>query len=78
MRIYWQPSIEVMKARAEKAGHRLRKFDLVERRRSGVRVRRTTCSRCGEPFYLEETAEGFINVPLEFEQCRPSLRQPAA
>jgi hypothetical protein len=79
MKVYWQPSMDVMKARAGAAGHRLAEFGPVEGKRFGLMVRRTKCLRCGAPFHLAKTGEGLISVPKDFEPCnQTSLRQPAA
>lgn len=79
MRVFWQPTIDVMKTRAAEYGHDLAEFGPVEGRRLGLTVRRTKCKRCGAPFHIAKTAEGLITAPQEFGPCKyPSLRQPAA
>lgn len=79
MKIYWQPTIDVMNQRAAEFGHRLAEFGPVEGKRFGLTVRRTKCLRCGAPFHIHKTAEGLITAPKEIGLCEPkSLRQPAA
>jgi hypothetical protein len=79
MRVYWQPTIDVMKEGAAAAGHRLAEFGPVEGQRIGLTVRRTKCLRCGSPFYIAKTAEGLITAPKDFGPCEPtSLRATPA
>ena len=79
MKVFWQPTIDVMKARAADFGHRLAEFGPVEGKTFGMTVRRTKCVRCGVPFHIAKTDEGLITAPKDFGPCEPtSLRQPAA
>ncbi len=79
MRVFWQPTIDVMNARAAELGHRLAVFGPIEGQRFGLTVRRTKCLRCGAPFHIAKTAEGLITAPASFGPCESkSLRHPAA